>query len=137
MYETLELRQKAYDQYAAVLDNMVARAERHRKEEPECGAAPICIGGQTMARLGTLCATIPDYPILMISVAVNEMSRLRRQLAAMNQRVEIQRGISADANRAYGDAMDRIRQMQDEAQLLLARIDELEHAPAGDAVIEP
>lgn len=134
MYETRKEREETYDKYAAILNNLVSTSDAHYAAEPDCGAGPLCIDGRTMAHLDAICVLQSDYAVLMISVAVREMSRLRKRLAGMAGRLEVQRGITASLASAVDDADRREEALNDEIQMLLATIDQAAHA---ESVIEP
>jgi hypothetical protein len=74
-YDTLTSRQAVYDQYRAALAELMMHARRHVAEAPECGARPLCIGGELMASLDLTFALAPDQAILYVAVAVHELIR--------------------------------------------------------------
>jgi hypothetical protein len=123
-YETMEQRQAVYDQYAAILDNMIRGSEEHAGQGP-CGAEPLCIDGQTMAGLELICAMHRDYPVLMISVAVHELATARQR------EIDLTIRLGAKA-RAYLSTCTRADAAEAEVRRLIGLINQHAHE-----VIEP
>lgn len=101
-YRTRDQRQVIYDQYAASLRDLVDGAIEHAGDRPTCPAAPLCIGGLAMEGLMLLFGASPDAAMLYVSVAVNELAAADRREAELRRRLEVQRGMTADAVRSAG-----------------------------------
>lgn len=120
-------RQAVYDENGTALAAMVAASDAHAVAHPNCPANPLCIGGVQAAQVDVLTKDHPELAFFLIIVAVLELSRAGKREAALTQRLDLQRGIAADASR-------RVLQLEDEVQSLLARLDAAEHL---ERVIQP
>jgi hypothetical protein len=148
--------EEIYRRYAEMLAEMVQISDEHAATEPNCGAHPLCIEGGSAMAMAAAGSNDPGYYPLTVMVAVREMSRLGRERADAEKRLEIQRRISGDLTAELERSERRTARAEEEQQMLLGKIDTLEHqlaaamaeltvweesadciAPAGLPVIEP
>jgi hypothetical protein len=122
-----EEREKEYRDSAQVLNELIEAREEHVREHPDCGGEPLCIGPAPMIRLGVACSLDQGFATSLVLVAVGEMSRQRAEIERLTGSLEAQRGMTNDVARAHESAMERAAKAEEEQQVLLGRIDDLEH----------
>jgi hypothetical protein len=119
--ETPEGRRAEYDRLAALLTACARWARAHVDEDPDCGAAPLCIGDGVELLSLTASAGGPGTERLINLVAVGEIARITAELdtaraeladvAAQAMRMDAE---LLDAHGHLGTVLDRLAEIEAE-----------------------
>lgn len=127
-FDTVEQRQAIYDRYASSLSDLVRDTAVHDAAHPDCDARPLCV--VSAQELAVLLAASPSAGLLYITVAVAELRKALATIEDLQRQVVVVRNLTA---RTARDAASLVT----ENEVLIARVDDLEHGRTSEEVVLP
>lgn len=104
-----ELIERVYREHCASVELMVSERIAHVQEEPDCVAAPMCIGPAGMQAMMVAIASDRRFAVNALLSAIGLLAQERESHAETRRRLEVQRDLTADVIAAMERAEARAR----------------------------